>query len=62
MDWSKVLSKGFLGLVTFIVAYIASNPTVITGFVPEKYLEMTVGGAVAAALVALANWLKHKGK
>ena len=60
MNWSKMLLKAALGLATFVTAYLASNPGVITKFIPENIAQMTIGGAVAAGLVALANWLKHK--
>ena len=60
MDWKKSGIKGLLGIITFIVAYIATNPTVITQFIPEKITQATVGSLVAGLIVTLANWLKHK--
>lgn len=60
MNWKTTGIKGLLGVITFIVAYIATNPTVVTQFIPEKITTATVGSLVAGLLVALANWLKHK--
>jgi hypothetical protein len=60
MNWSKVGIKGLLGIVTFIVAYIAANPSMVTQLIPKNIAEVTVGSLVAGALVSLANWLKHK--
>jgi len=59
MNWTKVIEKGVLGFLTWIVAYLISNPGIITNLLPEEIVNMTVGGAIAGALVALANWLKH---
>ena len=60
MNWGKMGSKGVLGIITFIVAYLATNPQMITNLIPENISKLTVGGLIAGALVALANWLKHK--
>lgn len=60
MNWSKLGVKGVLGIVTFIVAYIASNPQIVTSLIPENIAKLSVGGLVAGLLVSLANWLKHR--
>lgn len=60
MDFGKMFQKGGLAILTFIVAYLASHPQLITNLVPKELTEMTVGGLIAAALVALANWMKHR--
>ena len=62
MNWMTMIKKGALGLVTFGAAYVAANPTVLTHFIPSDISQLTVGGAVAAGLVMLANWLKNKAK
>lgn len=59
MNWIKIIEKGVLGFLTWITAYLVSNPSAITNMIPEEIVNMTVGGAVAGLLVALANWLKH---
>jgi len=60
MSWSKVGIKGLLGIATFIVAYIAANPSMVTQFIPKNIAEVTIGSLIAGALVSLANWLKHR--
>lgn len=61
MNWAKTLGKAVLGFLTFVVGYIASNPEVVTNLIPENVATMSVGGAVTALIVGIANWLKHKG-
>jgi len=60
MDWSKVLKKAGLALATFLVASLAAHQDLLVGLLPENVANMTVGGAVAAVIVAIANWLKHR--
>jgi len=60
MDFKKMFGKGFLGFLTFLVGYAVANPDMITGLIPEKFATMTIGGAISAIVVAIANWLKHK--
>lgn len=60
MDWGKTLIKGLFGIFTYAVAYLASNPTMITNLLPENIANLTIGGVIAGALVALSNWLKHR--
>lgn len=62
MDWLTMLKKGGLGVMTFVAAYIAANPEILTKFIPADISQLTVGGLVAAGFVMLANWLKNKGK
>lgn len=60
MKWGKVIQKGLLGLVTFVVGYLAANPEILTQLIPQNIKEMTIGGVVAALLLALRNWWKHR--
>ena len=60
MNWLITLKKAGLGFITFVVGYLASNPGVITNLIPANIATMSVGGVIAAALVALSNWLKHR--
>ena len=60
MNWGKTLVKAGLGFVTFVIAYLASNPALITNFIPTDYANMSIGGLITAGLTGLANWLKHK--
>jgi hypothetical protein len=62
MDWKKAIKKGFLAFLTFIAAYVVTNPSIITNFIPENIAQMTVGSFVAAIIVAGANWIKNRGK
>ena len=62
MNWLKPIQKGGLAVLTFAVAYLASNPQVITNLLPENIAQMTIGSAMAAAIVALANVVKHWNK
>jgi len=60
MNWLLTLKKSGLAIITFIVATIAANPSIVTAFIPQDIQQLTIGGLVAALLVGLANWLKHK--
>ena len=60
MKWNKTIGKALLGLATFVVAYLASNPALVTNFIPQDVVNMSVGGVVSAIITAVANWLKHK--
>lgn len=62
MNFLTMAKKGFLGLMTFVTAYLFSNPDVITGFIPEKISNMTIGGISTAVIVMITNWLKNKSK
>ena len=62
MSWLKTVQKSFLGFITFIVATVSTDPSVITNMIPENIAGMTVGGLVAALLVGIANYLKNKSK
>lgn len=62
MNWLTTLKKGALGLATFGVAYLVSNPGMIDKIIPGDIEKMTIGGVVAAGLVMLSNWLKNKTK
>ena len=66
MNWLTVIKKGALGLLTFVVSYAAANTDVIVNFVtnliPAQYVNLTVGGLVAAIIVAVTNWLKNRNK
>ena len=60
MNWIKTLQKAGLAVLTFGAAYLASNPAMIVNLVPKDIEQMTVGSLLAAIVVGLANWLKHK--
>ena len=64
MDWKKVFSKGFKGLVTTVVALLVAQAepliALIVGFIPEQYATMTIAGIVASVITAASNWLKHR--
>ena len=60
MNWGKTILKAVLAALTFAVSYLAANPEVLTNLIPENLVNLTIGGAVAAGLVALSNWLKHR--
>jgi hypothetical protein len=62
MNPLKTMKKAGLGLLTFAVAYISANPQILTRFLPSDISQLTIGGAVAAGLVALSNWLKNRAK
>jgi len=62
MNWLTMIQKGGMGLLTFGVAYLATNPNVILKLVPAAWGQMTVGGLIAALLVMASNWLKNKNK
>ena len=62
MNWLTMIQKGGMGLLTFGVAYLATNPNVILKLVPAAWGQMTVGGLIAAGLVMASNWLKNKSK
>ena len=62
MNWLKVGEKGLLGILTFVVAYLASNPSMITNLIPENIANLTIGAVIAGGLVALSNWLKNRNK
>lgn len=59
MDFMTVIKKAVLGFLTFVTAYLATNPEMIINLLPANIATMTIGGAVAALIVALANYLKH---
>lgn len=54
------LKKGLLAVLTWIVGYLATNPQILVGLLPENITKMTVGAFVAFLIVSVANWLKHK--
>ena len=60
MNWKKVIQKGGLGILTFVVAYLASHPQLVVSMIPEDIRNMTVGSFVAMILVAASNWWKHR--
>lgn len=60
MNWTKTLTKAGLGILTFIASLAVANSGFLTGLLPENIAKMTVGGALAAIIVGVANWLKHK--
>jgi hypothetical protein len=60
MNWLTMAKKGLMGLATFGMAYLATNPNVILHLVPAAWGQMTVGGLIAAGLVMASNWLKNK--
>lgn len=62
MNWLTTIKKGALGLLTFGVAYLATNPDLVLKLVPDAIEKMTVGGLIAAGMVMAANWLKNKAK
>jgi hypothetical protein len=62
MSWKIVFQKGFLGIATFIVAFLAAQPQILTNLIPQNIANMTVGSLIAGGLVALANYLKNKDK
>ena len=62
MNWFTGLKKGLLGVLTFVVAYAATNPEQVMKLVPDKIENMTVGALIAGAMVLVANWLKNKNK
>ena len=62
MNWLTTIMKGALGLLTFGVAYLATNPDLVLKLVPDAIEKMTVGGLIAAGMVMAANWLKNKAK
>lgn len=62
MNWFTTFKKGFLGLATFGVAYLATNPDLVMKLVPDQIEKMTVGGLIAAGMVMAANWLKNQAK
>ena len=62
MNWLKTAGKGALGVLTFLVAYLATNPHIVLNLVPDNIEQITVGSLIAGALVAAANWLKHRNK
>ena len=62
MNIGKVFSKGLLGGLTFLVAYVASNPQVVTNLIPENISQMTIGGLVGFVIVAVTNWFKNRAK
>ena len=62
MNWMTGFKKGLLGVLTFVVAYAATNPEQVMKLVPDKIENMTVGALLAGSLVFLMNWLKNKNK
>jgi len=60
MDWTKMLQKGGMAIFTYAVAYLASNPQVLTHLIPSNIGNMSIGAAVGAIIVMAANWLKNK--
>lgn len=60
MNIFQTLQKALLGFLTFVTGYLATNPAAITNLIPEDIATMTIGGGVAALVVAVTNWLKHK--
>lgn len=57
---NTTVKKGGLGLLTFLVAYIASHPNIILKLLPSDITTMTVGSLISALIVALTNWLKNR--
>ena len=60
MDIFITLKKAVLGFLTFAVGYLSTNPQAVTDLIPKDIATMTIGGGVAALIVAVTNWLKHK--
>lgn len=62
MNWMTAFKKGGLGLLTFVGAYVAANPQVLSKLLPDNIEQMTIGGLVAAGVVFVTNWLKNRTK
>lgn len=62
MNIITTLKKSLLGFLTFVTAYLATNPGIITNLVPENIAHLTIGGAISAVIVGITNWLKNKEK
>lgn len=60
MKWNKVFSKGLLGILTFVFAYLASNLHLVLNIIPDNIEQMTIGAIVSGLIVAITNWLKHR--
>jgi hypothetical protein len=59
MNIGKMLWKGVLGFLTYQAGTIANNPAILTGKLPENIAGMTIGGAVTAIVVMIANFVKN---
>ena len=60
MDWGILIKKAGQAILTFLAAQLTANTGLLAGMIPENIAKMTVGGLVAAIIVAAANWLKHR--
>ena len=60
MDWKKTIIKSLQGFLTYAIAYLSLHPEIVVSLIPEDIAKMTVGGAIAAILVGLSNWCKHR--
>ena len=62
MNLFKTVSKSVLGFLTFVIATVATDPSIIVNMVPANIANMTIGGAIAAVIVGVTNYLKNKNK
>ena len=62
MDFGKTIMKAILGALTFGISYLAANTEFLTSLLPENISQMTIGAAIAAIVVGIANYLKNKKK
>lgn len=60
MNWFTAIKKGFLGVLTFAVAFI--TPQMVLKIVPDSIENMTVGAVIAGAVVMVTNVIKNWGK
>ena len=60
MDWKKTIIKSLQGFLTYAIAYLTLHPELVVSLIPERIANMTVGGLVAAILVGVSNWCKHR--
>ena len=60
MNLGTSIKKGFLGAVTFLVAFI--TPTMVLKIVPDSWENITVGAIISALVVGVTNAIKNWSK
>jgi len=60
MNIGIMLKKGVWAGLVFVIGYIAANPDLVMGVIPDNIENLTIGAAIMALIKMLHNWLKHK--